>query len=91
MPSEGWNGKLVGVGNGGVKAKAIVAERYGEGARRSYWLGCSTGGRQGLMEAQRFPEDYDGISAGAPATPSSPRGTRFTSTRTWWGRWARTG
>jgi feruloyl esterase len=67
MPSEGWNGKLVGVGNGGVKAKAIVAERYGEGARRSYWLGCSTGGRQGLMEAQRFPEDYDGISAGAPA------------------------
>ncbi len=50
-----------------VKAKAIIAERYGDGPRHSYWLGCSTGGRQGLMEAQRFPDDYDGISAGAPA------------------------
>lgn len=123
MPAEGWNGKLVGVGNGGfwgeimyprmseplmrgyavastdtghqgavddasfavghpeklvdhgyraihemtVKAKAIVAARYAEGPQRSYWLGCSTGGRQGLMEAQRFPDDYNGISAGAPA------------------------
>lgn len=50
-----------------VKAKAIIAERYGDGPRQSYWLGCSTGGRQGLMEAQRFPDDYDGISSGAPA------------------------
>jgi feruloyl esterase len=50
-----------------VKAKAILAAYYGRRARLSYWEGCSTGGRQGLMEAQRYPEDFDGIIAGAPA------------------------
>jgi feruloyl esterase len=49
-----------------VAAKAIVTAFYGSGPRLSYWNGCSTGGRQGLMEALRFPADYDGIIAGAP-------------------------
>jgi feruloyl esterase len=50
-----------------VQAKAIVAAFYGQGARLSYWVGCSSGGKQGLKEAQKFPADYDGIVAGAPA------------------------
>jgi feruloyl esterase len=52
-----------------VKGKAIVAAFYGNGPRLSYWNGCSTGGRQGLMEATRFPNDFDGIIAGDPANP----------------------
>ena len=123
LPVQGWNGKFVGVGNGGfsgeiwyfamaeplirgyavagtdtgheggqaeatfgigqpeklidfgwravhemtVKSKRIAAAYYGRDASHSYWLGCSSGGRQGLKEAQRFAADYDGISAGAPA------------------------
>ncbi len=50
-----------------VKAKAIVAAFYQKNAQYSYWNGCSSGGKQGLKEAQRYPNDYDGIIAGAPA------------------------
>ena len=121
MPAERWNGKYMGVGNGGwsgaivypalaqglsrgyatastntghdggdarfaldhpekvidfgyravhemtQKAKAITGAFYGNGPRLSYWNGCSSGGKQGLKEAQRFPKDYDGVLAGAPA------------------------
>jgi hypothetical protein len=123
MPASGWNGKFLGVGNGGfagsidykamggnlkrgyataatdtgheaeavdaswafhhpekvadfgyralhetvVNAKSLVHAFYGNAPHRSYFDSCSDGGREALMEAQRFPEDFDGILAGAPA------------------------
>src|SRR6185295_15998001 len=48
-------------------AKAIVRAHYRSDATRSYFIGCSRGGGQALMEAQRYPDDFDGIVAGAPA------------------------
>jgi feruloyl esterase len=50
-----------------VQSKAIVTAFYKRPAQLSYWNGCSTGGRQGLMAAQRYPGDFDAILAGAPA------------------------
>lgn len=124
LPSDNWNGKLEGIGNGGfagslsiramapevirgyatattdtghdaaatpgatwalghpqkvidfgyraihetaVVARALIAAFYGRAPRYAYFNSCSNGGRQALMEAERFPEDYNGIVAGAPA------------------------
>jgi feruloyl esterase len=122
-PAEAWNGKFMGVGNGGfagsiqgrtnempqalrlgyatagtdtghqeqggawaighpekmidfgyrathemtIKAKDIIRSFYDRPAQYSYFKGCSTGGRMAVMEAQRYPDDYDGIIAGALA------------------------
>lgn len=49
-----------------VHSKAIIQRFYARAPRLSYYQGCSTGGRQGLMAAQRFPDDFDAIVAGAP-------------------------
>lgn len=48
------------------KAKALIAAFYGKTVRRAIFSGCSGGGRQAMTEAQRYPDDYDGILAGAP-------------------------
>jgi len=50
-----------------VASKSIIRAYYGEAPKHSYFNSCSNGGRQALMEAQRYPADYDGIIAGAPA------------------------
>jgi hypothetical protein len=47
-------------------AKSITKDYYGKAVYRAYWNSCSNGGRQGLLEAQRFPEDFDGVIANAP-------------------------
>lgn len=60
-------------------SKAIIAAYYGRGPRYSYFDSGSNGGRAALMEAQRYPEDYDGILAGAPALD----GTNTIATAAW--------
>jgi tannase/feruloyl esterase len=55
-----------------LAAKKIIATFYGGPPRRSYFSGCSTGGREGLLLAQRYPNDFDGITAGAPTSYLGP-------------------
>ncbi len=62
-----------------VTAKELLGAYYGDALSYSYWDGCSTGGRQGLMSAQRFPDDFDGVIVGAPVL-------NFTDTQIW-GAW----
>jgi feruloyl esterase len=50
-----------------LKAKRIIAAYYGTSVRYSYWNGCSNGGGEGLMQAQRFPDEFDGIISGGAA------------------------
>jgi pimeloyl-ACP methyl ester carboxylesterase len=51
-----------------VVGKAVAKSYYKKAPKFSYWEGCSTGGRQGLVAAQKYPQDFDGIVAGSPAT-----------------------
>lgn len=52
-----------------VHSKAIIKAFYGRTPQHSYWIGCSLGGLEGLIEAKRYPDDYDGIVVGAPPNP----------------------
>jgi feruloyl esterase len=52
---------------GVVVGKEITKKYYGEAHKKSYYLGCSTGGRQGFTAVQSYPDDFDGVVAGAPA------------------------
>lgn len=64
-----------------VHAKRLTSTFYGSAPRRSIWNGCSLGGRQGLMEAQRFPDDYDAVIAGDPASNLTDL---YASRLAWW-------
>jgi hypothetical protein len=69
----------VGIHEMTVTGQALTQALYGVAPRYSYFNGCSAGGRQGLMEAQPYPEDYNGIVSGAPAI----NGSRFMRQELW--------
>lgn len=60
-----------------LAAKALIAKYYGQGPKYSYFAGCSDGGREALMEAERFPNDFNGITAGAPAMNFTTQNTFY--------------
>lgn len=72
--SAGKPEKMVDWGNRAVHetaviAKAVIAAHYGKGPNYAYWNSCSTGGRQGLVAAEYYPNDFDGLAIGDPANP----------------------
>jgi hypothetical protein len=66
-------------------AKAIIASYYGQPAAFSYFQGCSDGGREGMVETQRYPTDFNGVVAGSPAFAIAEAMERFI----WEARWGR--
>jgi len=69
----------VGIHEMTVTGKALTQALYGVAPKYSYFSGCSTGGRQGLSEVQRYPQDYNGVVSGAPAI----NWDRFTNAHLW--------
>jgi len=69
----------IGIHEMTVTGKALTQAMYGVAPRYSYFSGCSTGGRQGLSEVQRYPQDYNGVVSGAPAI----NWDRFTNAHLW--------
>jgi feruloyl esterase len=66
-----------------LAAKALIKAFYGQRQRFAYFMGCSAGGRQAMNEVQRFPEDFDGVSAGSPLLVPSQHNTFFHSWETY--------
>jgi feruloyl esterase len=60
-----------------LAAKALIAAYYGQAPKYSYFVGCSDGGREALMEAQRYPQDFNGITAGAAAMNFTTQNTFY--------------
>ena len=69
-----------------IAAKAIIAAYYGRPADYSYFQGCSDGGREAMVETQRYPQDFNGVIAGSPAFAIAEAMERFI----WEARWGRT-
>ena len=80
--AQGHPEKVVDYGHRSIKttadaARLLIAAFYGRNARYRYFIGCSNGGRQALMAAQRYPRDWDGILAGSPAVYWTQQFARF--------------